>query len=120
MSEKIQLNLFTLDEYEKRADETANYPGKGRIAGFVYTVLGLSGEAGEVANKVKKALRDDGAEITLERKGQIIEELGDVLWYVAMSAKELGCSLSFVAEQNIKKLSARKAAGTIGGSGDHR
>lgn len=97
---------LTLIEYETDAAEFARYEGK--LPGVVYVALGLAGEAGEVANKVKKIYRDDGGEITVERRSEIIDELGDVLWYAAMLAKELGVSLENVALRNLAKLEQRK------------
>ena len=108
---------MTLREYQKKAQETAQYPGKG--LNLTYPVLGLCGEAGEVADKVKKVMRDNNGSLDGKR-GCIAYELGDVLWYVTDLAVELGYSLEDVARMNIEKLSSRKARGVIGGSGDDR
>ena len=85
-----------------------------------YMALGLAGEAGEVANKVKKIIRDNNGNLTPEVKQALQAELGDVLWYVAGLATILGVDLHDVAAVNIDKLSARKAKGTLKGSGDSR
>lgn len=105
--------------YQFRAGKTAKYPNNPAL-GVLYTSLGLASEAGEVAGKVKKMIRDDSMELTPERKQQIIDELGDVLWYCAMLATELNTSLSEVAIRNIQKLEDRNQRGVIQGSGDKR
>ncbi|MBI2932631.1 MAG: nucleoside triphosphate pyrophosphohydrolase family protein [Planctomycetes bacterium] len=106
------------DEYQKRSRETAIYPDAG--ANFVYPTLGLAGEAGEVAEKVKKVLRDRGGRMDDETRATVKKELGDVLWYVAQLATELGLSLGEVAQENLAKLASRKERGVLGGSGDAR
>lgn len=105
------------NEYQERAKETAIYP---LDRGLEYVTLGLVSEAGEFAGKVKKIIRDDGGEITYERHEELAAELGDVLWYVAQTATEVGLSLSEVAQGNLHKLSSRAERGVIGGSGDNR
>lgn len=105
-------------EYQKKSRKTAVYPDAG--SNFVYPTLGLSGEAGEVAEKIKKVIRDDGGEVMPEKKKEIEKELGDVLWYVAQIATELGLSLDEIAEKNIEKLYSRMERGKINGSGDNR
>lgn len=97
-----------MNEYQKLAARTAVYP---KEQAFQYLGLGLAGEAGEVANKIKKMLRDDGGLMTPERAGAILDELGDVLWYVARLATELGGSLEDVAQMNVAKLARRYAKG---------
>lgn len=109
---------MTLDEYQAAAHATAIYPGKG--SNILYPTLGLCGEAGEVAELVKKMIRDDGHLMTVERREKLILELGDVLWYVAALALELGMSLSSVASRNIDKLASRQANNTLKGSGSDR
>ena len=111
---------MTLDEYQRAASETAIYPGKFGMLGKVYCALKLNGEAGEVAEEIGKALRDDDQEITLERRAKLLLELGDVLWYLANEAAELGFSLSTVAQANLDKLARRKAEGKLQGSGSDR
>jgi NTP pyrophosphatase (non-canonical NTP hydrolase) len=111
-----------LNAYQDGALKTAIYP-KG-LSAITYIGLKLSGEAGEFAEHLGKAIRDDNyldtKEFTQERKSLLVKELGDVLWYVAAGAKELGCTLSEIAEINLLKLSNRKGRGVLGGSGDNR
>jgi len=102
----------TFDEFQEAAGRTAIYP---RSLGLVYTALGLASEAGEVAGKVKKSIRD-----TAPVREAVADELGDVLWYAAMLAKELDLSLSEIAERNVRKLSDRAQRGALQGSGDRR
>lgn len=101
-------------EYQNRARETAVYPPE---RGLEYVSLGLVGEAGEFANKVKKIVRGDYPPPT---PGEIAAELGDVLWYVAMAATELGISLEEIAWDNVEKLAERKRREMLKGSGDNR
>lgn len=105
-------------EYQSRSRETAVYPNAGD--NIVYPALGLCGEAGETAEKVKKAIRDDGGTLTEERREAIAAELGDVLWYVAQLATEAGLDLEAIAEANIEKLSSRQRRSVLHGSGDDR
>ena len=107
-----------LNEYQKKASEFAIYPAKGE--NFSYPTLGLVGEAGEVAEKVKKIIRDQDGKLTEDNKIEIIKELGDVLWYIAIMADEMGVNLEEVAVMNIDKLESRKNRGKLGGSGDNR
>lgn len=109
---------LSLREYQKEALGTAVYPGRGN--NVVYAALGLAGESGEVANKVKKVLRDDGGAFTEERKQQVADEVGDVLWYAAVLASELGVDLETIAARNLCKLRGRRERGTLQGSGDNR
>jgi NTP pyrophosphatase (non-canonical NTP hydrolase) len=106
------------NEYQKLSRETAIYPDLGK--NFIYPTLGLSGEAGEIAEKVKKIIRDSNGVPTDETKELIKKELGDVLWYVSQLSAEFGFDLNDVAELNIQKLQARKEKGTLQGSGDNR
>ena len=111
---------MTFEEYQKFCKTTAIYPEGTRL---MYPALGLTGEAGEVANKIKKLVRDG---VPKERKDldsikeQIAAELGDVLWYCAALASDLDVSLGRVAKNNMDKLTSRKERGKIGGSGDNR
>lgn len=107
---------MTLNEYQKGALETAVYPEQYRV---IYPALGLAGEAGEVADKVKKILRGD-SELTEERRKAIALEIGDVLWYCATLAIDLGYDLEDIGKMNYEKLQSRKQRGKIGGSGDER
>jgi len=106
-----------IDEYAEAAQETAIYPATHRI---LYPALGMAGEAGEVANKVKKIIRDGIEKQPDTWREDLASEIGDVLWYCAALAKDLNIPLSQIAAQNRDKLMARKEAGTIGGSGDKR
>ena len=106
------------EAYQKRSKETAIYPKKGD--NFIYPVLGLVGESGEVAEKIKKVLRDNGGVIDEERRGEIKKELGDVLWYLAQVATELNLSLDEIAQANIDKLESRKERNKLHGEGDNR
>lgn len=134
MSTQIEL---TLNEYQQRAAETAIYPGKGTALGLMYCALKLNGEAGEVAENVGKAIRDDGLcelaveqpysydvgnfrDLEPERRTKLKKELGDALWYIAMAAQELGFSLAEIAGDNLAKLADRQARGVLQGSGDNR
>lgn len=105
-------------EYQDRSRATAVYPDAGE--NIVYPALGLCGEAGETAEKVKKAIRDDGGTLTEERRAAIAAELGDVLWYMAQLATEAGLDLDEVAEDNLAKLLSRQERGVLQGSGDSR
>lgn len=109
---------MTFEEYQVEARKTAIYPNKDN--NFIYPTLGLAGEAGEVAEKIKKVLRDGGGIVSEEKKQEITKELGDVLWYVANLSKELGISLNDVAEKNIEKLKSRQDRNQLQGSGDNR
>lgn len=106
--------------YQFRAKSTAQYPDRNGPVGLYYTALGLVSEAGEVAGKVKKIIRDDNGQISDEKKKQILDEVGDVLWYCAMIADELDTNFGYVAEINANKLEDRKQRGVIKGSGDNR
>lgn len=102
-------------DYESFVAKTAFYPASGEMQGLVYAALGLTGEAGEYSEKIKKYMRDGNID-----KPLAVKELGDVLWYVTRSANELGYSLQDVAEINIVKLTDRKDRGVLKGSGDER
>lgn len=106
------------NEYQKLAIKTAVYPNIGN--NFVYPTLGIAGEAGEVAEKVKKIIRDNQGEMTDEHRELLIKEMGDVLWYLSALAHELGTELNDVAELNLKKLYDRKNRNVLHGSGDKR
>jgi NTP pyrophosphatase (non-canonical NTP hydrolase) len=104
------------DTYQKEVEKLCVYPRAGS-GDLTYPVLGLNGEAGEVAEKLKKAIRDSCG---IVHTGEVARELGDVLWYVAACAWELGYNLSDIARINLDKLNSRKDRGTMHGSGDDR
>ena len=106
------------DNYQIEARRTAIYPNKDK--NFVYPTLGLVGESGEVAEKIKKILRDKNGAIDYESKLALKKELGDVLWYLSNLCDELNFSLSDVAKDNLDKLNLRLSKGKISGSGDDR
>lgn len=106
-----------LNTYQAKAAETAIYPPGYSV---IYPALGLVGEAGEVAEKVKKVLRDKNGEFTPEDVTAIAKELGDVTWYIAALARDLGLTLNDIAQTNLDKLASRKNRGALQGSGDNR
>lgn len=107
-----------LNQYQTHARETAIYPEQDAL---IYTVLGLTGESGEIAEKVKKLIRDNKSlDMPDDVRNELILELGDVLWYVANLAYELNATLEEVAVGNIQKLESRKIRGVLSGSGDNR
>ena len=110
------------DDYQKKAKKYDQFENTSdpKEAGLMEKVLGLPGEAGEVADKFKKILRDKDGKIGVEEKEEIKKELGDVLWYVAAVARNLGLPLSEVAKGNLEKLESRYQRGKLGGSGDNR
>lgn len=113
--------VLSMDEYQSAALELAILRGgvfDKQV--LIYRTLGLSGESGEFAEKVKKMIRDDNGQMTPPRLEAMLAELGDVLWYVATLAEVLGHKLSHVASLNINKLRDRKARGVRQGSGDNR
>lgn len=110
--------MKNIDEYQTFASGTAIYPDLG--SNIDYPTLGLCGEAGEVAEKVKKMHRDNDGELSIPIREDLILELGNVMWYVAMLANEIDVDLSTVLENNIEKLNSRKERGTLKGSGDNR
>jgi NTP pyrophosphatase (non-canonical NTP hydrolase) len=116
------VNDLSFTDYQVATSSTAKYPGHGESTtdAINYTVLGLIGEAGEIANSFKKALRDEDGVVTAEKAESLAAELGDVLWYAARLADELGYPLELIAKQNLKKLKSRAARGVISGSGDNR
>ena len=107
-----------LNDYQRESRKTALYPDVGSNA--IYPTLGLVGEAGEVADKVKKILRDKKGVFDKDSKDAIKFELGDVLWYISQLSSELGFELDEIANSNLQKLRDRQARGKIGGSGDTR
>jgi NTP pyrophosphatase (non-canonical NTP hydrolase) len=109
---------MNFSEYQTKAQTTALYPDVG--SNLYYPALGLGGEVGEVLNKVKKIMRDHDGKITDEYRDILRKELGDVLWYIATLAHELGLDLDDVAQLNLEKLTSRKERGVLGGNGDDR
>jgi NTP pyrophosphatase (non-canonical NTP hydrolase) len=109
--------ISDLDMYQKVALTTAIYP---REQAIIYPTLGLTGEAGEVANKVKKIIRDGSDSKDEKLVSEIKAEIGDCLWYIAVLASDFGIKLSDIASANLEKLEKRKEKGTIHGSGDNR
>ncbi len=119
MQDKLVIEeVMTAEFYEMKAGQTAIFP---KYKALEYLALGLTSEAGEVAGKVKKLIRDgedvEGFEL---KKIAIASEIGDVLWYCAMMAKEVGVPLDEIMKENLKKLHGRKVRGTLHGSGDNR
>ncbi|MBQ3468242.1 nucleoside triphosphate pyrophosphohydrolase family protein [Candidatus Saccharibacteria bacterium] len=110
------------DKYQKDAALYDRFTEtEGMMApGMLEKVLGLTGEAGEVADKVKKVIRDKNGELSEEDREGIAKELGDVLWYIAGISRYLGLPMSEVAKKNIAKLDSRMKRGKIGGEGDNR
>src|SRR3989344_2438549 len=113
---------MTFDEYQKLSRVTAIYSRDDKNFNYpiTYPVLGLVGEAGEVAEKIKKAHRDHGGVIDESRKQEVAKELGDVLWNVAQISTELGLSMKDVATNNIEKLYSRMERNKLTGDGDNR
>lgn len=106
---------MNFSDYQNQATKTAIYSHK-----IIYPALGLANEAGEVLGKIKKVLRDNDAAFTPEQRESVADELGDVLWYIAALAHDLGVPMEVVAQRNIDKLNSRMARGVLGGSGDNR
>ena len=112
------MSTITATLYQDKACETAIFP---KNKAMEYLALGLTGEAGEIANKIKKFIRDGATEEEfLEKKIQIGYEIGDVLWYCAVLAEEMGMNLGHIMEKNLQKLNDRKKRGKLSGSGDNR
>jgi NTP pyrophosphatase (non-canonical NTP hydrolase) len=113
MQDKLIITeIITPDLYENLASQTAIFPKEKALE---YLALGLTSEAGEVAGKVKKLIRDGKGD-----KKAIASEIGDVLWYCAMLAKETDVPLNDIMKENLRKLHSRKERGTLSGSGDER
>lgn len=108
---------LTLNDYQDAAKSTAIYPEDFEI---IYPTLGLTGEAGEVADKVKKVIRDKDGEFSEDDSAEIAKEVGDVLWYLANIASDLGFTLEDIAKMNLTKLSDRASRNMLQGSGDNR
>lgn len=109
---------MNFSDYQQLARSVALYP---RVeSNLYYPALGLGGEAGEVLNKIKKVMRDHADIVSDEMREDLKNELGDVLWYVAALASELGLNLDDIAQANVNKLLSRKERGVLHGSGDDR
>lgn len=106
------------DEYQDFTDTTDVYPDDEFNIG--YKALGLAGEAGEVADKIKKIYRDKNGNFNSTDEMEIAKELGDCLWYISTLSKSIGFNLSDIAEINVDKLTKRKTEGKLHGSGDNR
>jgi NTP pyrophosphatase (non-canonical NTP hydrolase) len=109
--------------YQRATARTAIYPSADTprsYEGMSYCALGLAGEAGEIADKVKKIARDNAGTVTATARGQLAAELGDLLWYVAQFATQIGFDLDAIAAGNLAKLEDRRARGVLQGSGDNR
>lgn len=109
---------MTFDEYQRDSRKTANYPQKDN-ENFLYPSLGLTSEAGEVAGKIKKVIRDRNGVMDDATRVEVAKELGDVLWYVSQLASELKLHLSTIAQVNLDRLADRQRRGVLGGSGDN-
>ena len=108
---------MNFNDYQQMVEDTALYPEDQEV---IYPALGLNGEAGEVADKIKKVIRDKGGEYSNEDRWEIVKELGDVLWYIVALGKDLGYDLDEIAEANYDKLRSRLDRGVVAGSGDNR
>ena len=111
------MTILTFNDYQEAARKTAIYPQELKI---LYPVIGLAGETGEVAEKIKKVLRDNNGIFSEEKKKEIAKELGDVLWYLSSIATDMGYPLDEIARMNLQKISARKENNHIHGDGDNR
>jgi NTP pyrophosphatase (non-canonical NTP hydrolase) len=109
---------MTFSEYQKASRQTAIYPDRDH--NFVYPTLGLAGETGEVAEKIKKIIRDKGGLLDADSRDALKKELGDVLWYLAQLATETGLDLEEVAAGNLEKLLSRMERNVLQGDGDNR
>ena len=114
---KERYGMSDFNSYQRSAAGTAIYPDQHKIT---YPALGMAGEAGEVANKVKKLIRDGPENRPETWREDIASEIGDVLWYCASLASDLNLSLGMIAAQNLIKLDKRKDKGTLGGSGEKK
>lgn len=110
---------MTLDEYQKEALVTAVF-NDDQFKDLAHWVFGITGEAGEIAEKIKKIIRDKNGEMTSEDKEELVKEMGDVLWYLAVLSEHLGYPFEEVGKRNIAKLRSRQERNQIHGSGDNR
>ncbi|HSX23813.1 MAG TPA: nucleoside triphosphate pyrophosphohydrolase family protein [Candidatus Saccharimonadales bacterium] len=110
---------MTFDDYQKKAAVTALFSGD-EFMDLLHWTLGVGGEAGEITEKIKKIVRDKDGKVSQADKEDLMKEIGDVLWYLALLAKHLGYSFDDVAAHNLSKLKSRHSRGVIKGSGDNR
>ena len=110
---------MTFDDYQAKALTTAMISGDD-FKDMLHWALGITGEGGEISEKLKKIIRDKDGKVSEADKAELAKEVGDVLWYLAVFADHLGFSFEDIAQQNLDKLQSRKARGVIGGSGDNR
>lgn len=111
-----EITSLSFEQYQDEAATTAVYSHQGELGGLAYCALGLAGEAGELANKIKKILRGDRPGV--DKRHLIADEIGDVLWYAAQLATEMGLELEEIARGNLNKLAQRAEAGTLKGTGE--
>jgi NTP pyrophosphatase (non-canonical NTP hydrolase) len=104
-------NPLSLADYQEKSRATAIYPDQG--ANFIYPTLGLVSEIGEVADVLKRVVRDENSILSTERRMAIGSEIGDILWYLSQLATELDLSIEDIATANLEKLTERKRAGTL-------
>lgn len=110
---------MTLNEYQKAALVTA-LRSNDELKDLAHWVLGVTGEAGEIAEKVKKVIRDKDGKLSAEDRPELLKEIGDVMWYLAVLANHLGSDLETIGQQNIAKLQSRQKRNMLTGSGDNR
>lgn len=116
-------NLNDFDEYQELCRDTdlGNVGGRTKLEPeWMYYLLGIGGETGELFEKVKKLYRDNGGELTFERKKGILLEMGDMLWYMARLCDYMGLAFSEVPDWNVEKLQSRKDRKKLQGDGDYR
>ena len=110
--------MLSPNDYQTAALQTAIYPNQGQ--NYVYPLLGLCGESGEVADKLKKVIRDGDGVLTDSIRDAVAKELGDIAWYLAVLAHELGYTLEEIMQMNLDKLASRQQRGALSGNGDNR
>lgn len=110
---------MTLEEYQKQALTTV-IASDNEFRDLLHWVLGINGEAGEIAEKIKKIIRDKDGIVSDEDRAELAKEVGDVLWYLAVFAHHLGVPFDEIAQKNLDKLQSRKKRGVLQGSGDNR
>ena len=108
------------NEYQEKASVTATFTGKQEEHQLMYLALGVCGEAGEIAEKVKKIIRNDEGVVSDEKRESIRSEIGDVLWYLSQLSRVLGIPFEDAAQDNIRKIMDRKARGVVRSTGDTR